>query len=622
MPSLPPAAENVSPSTDAALLLAALPRLRALGLPHPTAKQVIEATGARRSRAYELRAHLEARLQKLVRAPGRPPKSDTVEATVAAPDIMRKVLEYVWRHPGCVVAGDDRRSYSVDFRQFILEFLAAHRDITVEGFANASTIPLGTIKDWLRGGTQGLQPVEQKKATFDLGARGPQLETVLAEWSQWKGPFTAFCDHVQLHCRIPFGRTLISTILEAHGVRTRTRRPGRSPDEQALRGAFETFFPHAQWVGDGTVVLVRVDDQVFEFNVQLDVDAYSDSFLGADVSDVEDSAAVIDATLDANEQAGTLPIALLLDNKPCNHTDELHAALGDTIVIPATVYRGQNKAHIEGGFGLLKPTLEGLSLDTSSPRELARSFLRGLVVTWGRTINHRARRDRGGRSRVDLLEDLPTPEQVDQARQALQERLRKQEKKRQTEAARQNPVVRETITAAHQRLALDDPYGNELTATARYPLVAIVEAIAIFEGRQRAGTLPAEKSTARYLRGIARNIAEEREGWEIALALWDARVAAGDLVARQLNLQRSTFEATVPQPDQLTKVYIDQALQTPSRLDRFFWLTAAADLIRDTGDPYHAFRLAARRIAATHSTEHRQRLAATRFLAAKVLPIQ
>jgi hypothetical protein len=621
MASLSPLAENVSPTTDAALLLAAVPRLKVLGLPHPTAKQVFEATGVGHSRAYELRAHLEARLRELARTPGRPSKPDSAEPAVPTPDIMRKVLKYVCHHPGCVAMGDSRSRYSVDFRQFILELVAAH-DVTLEGFASASTVPLGTLKDWLRGGTEGLQPAEPKKATIDLGCRGPQIETVLAEWNRWKGPFTAFCNHIQLHCRIPFGRTLISTILESHGVRPRQRRPGRSPDEQALRGAFETFFPHAQWVGDGTMVLVQVDHQVFAFNVQMDVDTYSGSFLGADVSDVEDSDAVIAATLDGCVQSGTLPIALLLDNKPCNHTNEVHAALGDTIIIPATVYRAQNKAHVEGGFGLLKPTLEGLSLNSSSPQELARSFLRGLVVTWGRTINHRPRRDREGRSRVELLEEQPTPEQVEEARKALQQKLREQEKKRQTEAARQNPIVRRTIADAHARLNLVDPHGHELTATARYPLDAVVEAIAIFEGRLRAGTLPQQKTTAAYLRGIARHIAEEREGWEIALALWDARVAAGDLVAKQLNLQRSTFESKVPQPEKLTKLYIDQALQTLSRLDRFFWLTAAADLIRDTDDPYDTFRLAARRIAATHSIKHRNRLAATRFLAAKVLPIQ
>jgi len=104
--------------------------------------------------------------------------------------------------------------------------------------------------------------------------------------------------------------------------------------------------------------------------------------------------------------------------------------------------------------------------------------------------------------------------------------------------------------------------------------------------------------------------------------LWDARVAAGDLIAKKLSSERETLQANVTQPEKLTKEYIDLALQTPSRLDMFFWLTAAADLIRDTDDSYRAFLLAARRIAATQSVQRRQRLAATRFLAAKVLPIQ
>jgi hypothetical protein len=591
-----------------------------LGLPHPTAKQILDAIGARRSRAYELRAHIEAMLRELLRPPGRPPKA-AAQLTSDAPEITRQVLEYVGHHPGCIATGTHRNLYSIGFRQFVLELLESHRDLTLESFAIASTVPLGTLKDWLRGGTEGLQPSERRKAPMDLGCRGPQIETVLAEWDRWKGPFTAFCEHIQIHCRIPFGRTLIRTILEAHGVRVPARRRGRSPDEQALRGAFETFFPHAQWVGDGTLVPVQVDNEIFTFNVEMDVDAYSDAFLGAHVSTVEDSAAVIETAADACEQSGTLPIALLLDNKPSNHTDEVKAELGDTLLIRSTSYRGQNKAHIEGGFGLLKPTLEGLSLDASSRQNLARSVLRSLVITWGRTINHRPRWDRNGRSRVDLLSDEPTPEQVEQAHAALQERLRKQKKARKTEAARQNSVVRQTLAAAYERLDLDDPDGHILTATARYPLDAVVEAVAIFEGRKRAGTLP-QGTDARYLLGIARNITQEREGWEVALALWEARVAAGDLVAKQLNLHRETIIATTAQGEQLLKAYVDQALQTPSRLDRFFWLTAAADVIRERADRYNTFRFAARRISAAHSVESRQRLAATRFLAAKVLPLQ
>ncbi|MBA2321462.1 MAG: hypothetical protein H0V89_09925 [Deltaproteobacteria bacterium] len=71
------------------------------------------------------------------------------------------------------------------------------------------------------------------------------------------------------------------------------------------------------------------------------------------------------------------------------------------------------------------------------------------------------------------------------------------------------------------------------------------------------------------------------------------------------------------------KAYVDRALASSRRLDRFFWLKASADVI-DEGAPPAAeplFRLAARRISATHAVPHRDRLAAMRFLAAQVLPI-
>lgn len=625
MPLVTDSAPDVlSPAATAALLLAASSKMAELGLPRPTVAEVVQATGASRSRAYELKERLEALLAGLVQSTGRPPKPDLEPAPS---ELATEVLDYVYAHPGCVSGGLGHRRYGDGFRLYLLDLLERHRDVPLEAITETTRVPLGTLKDWLRGGTAAVD--SSKGTTPDKPEpRGPQIETVLAEWQRWEGTFVAFCDHLQLHCRIPFGRTLIARILEAHGVRLPSRRPGRSPDELALKGAFETFFPHAQWVGDGTevpvgvAIPVEVQGELFVFNLELDVDAYSGAFVGAHVSGVEDSDAVIRTFHDAIDATGTRPLALLLDNKPSNHTGHVLDALGDTLLIPATPYRAQNKAHCEGAFGLLKPTLEGLVLRGDSNKTLAASYLRNLVTAVGRAINHRPRADRDGRSRVDLLGDLPTPEEVDQARQALVERLRKQEEARRTEAARQDPVVRATIADAYQRLGLDDPGGHLLTATARYPLDAVVEAIAIFEGRRRAGTLP-DQADARYLLGIAHNITTEREGWEIAMALWDARVAAGDALARHLQRQRDDIDDRGAQPVDLVKAYVDRATATPSRLDRFFWLTAAADVIADHHhiQADHLYRLAARRLAATHAVPHKDRVAAIRFLAAKARPL-
>jgi hypothetical protein len=49
---------------------------------------------------------------------------------------------------------------------------------------------------------------------------------------------------------------------------------------------------------------------------------------------------------------GAPSLALLLDHRPSSHTPEVDAALDNTMRIRATPERPQNKAHVEGAFGL------------------------------------------------------------------------------------------------------------------------------------------------------------------------------------------------------------------------------------------------------------------------------
>ncbi len=620
MPLLTPPASDVFPqSTVAAILLAAIPHLGRLGLPHPSATEVIEATQTSRSQAYMLKARLATLLEQLVRPSGRPP---TPKQEAPPPLFSTEVLRYVADHPGAISGGAARRRYSAGLRVFVLDLIECHPEISLETFAESTTIPLGTLKDWLRGEALHVEaPAETRPPP--RASRGPEIQTLLEEWQHWDGQFIDFCDHVQQNCRLPFGRSLIATILEGCGVRIRKRRKGRSPDENALRAAFRTFFPNAQWVGDGSQVSVEVDGEAFTFNVELNVDAYSGAFVGADISPVEDSAAVIATFHNSAESTGAKPIALLLDNKPSNHTAAVDQALDGTLRIRSTPHRAQNKAHVEGGYGLLKPTLADLVLESGSPKTLAESYLRNLVTTAARAINQRPRRDRGGKSRLDLLQDTPTNEEIKQARVALAELQRKQRKARETLAARQDPVVRARIKAAYERLELEDPQGHLLTATARYPIDAIVEGIAIFEGKRRARTL-AEGVDARYLLGIVRNVAAERETWDIAEALWEERTAAADLLARHLERRRSAVHDAAVSPETAILSYIVNTIDTNSRLERFFWLAAAADAIKaEASDTRHGlFRLCARRIAATRTMRPRERSAAIRFLAAKIINLR
>lgn len=624
---------NVSPNVIAGLLLAAKTFLSQLELPYPSAAQILKATGAGRTRAYDYKTAILGQLEKLARPVGRP-----LGAAPAPSDtgpLSRQVLRFVKDHPGCVShRGAERQRYTEELRDFLLglwEQEQAHMDLAA--FARATQVPLGTFKDWLRGTRpQSAEAVaeEQTAVTEDDHNGGGassvtsiHLETICAEWKTWRGDFISFCDHLQQHLRLPYGRTLIANILEQLGVRLPRRRQGRSPDEKALRGAFETFFPGAQWTGDGSPITVRLGGQQFTFNLELMVDTDSSAFVGASLRDEEDSAAVTAAFADGVQTTGTPPLCLLLDLRSCNHTDEVNQSLGDTINMPATKGRPQNKAHVEGGFGLFQQTVPPLEINADSPSEQARQLLLLVAQTWARTLNHKPRPGRQGQSRVEQYQAAaPTPKQVTQAKAALEDRLQKQQQALQTNKARTDPVTRQVLEDAFVRLDLVDPTGNLGAAIARYPIDAIIAGIATFEGKRDAKTLP-DGVDARYLLGIVKNLALQHEGFLISEALLHARLQAQDLMLSVLQRDRDTLAQTPLDPRERLKALLQRALDTDRRIDRLFWLQAAADHIRAQPDEQRSglWRAAYRRIHSTFRIPYADRAAAVHYLATKVVPL-
>lgn len=485
-------------------------------------------------------------------------------------------------------------------------------------------VPQGTLKDWLRGASTHVTATQDAAPpSAPLTSATPQCESILTAWSGWDGTFVDFCQHVQHDLRIPFSRALIADLLEVQGVRQPKRRNRTPPDTSAMRGAFETFFPGAQWVGDGKLLTIDVCGHSFLCNLELDVDVHSGAFVGASLRPTEDSAAVTRAFADGIRATGAPPLALLLDNKPSNHTDAVDEALGQTIRLRARPYTPTDKPHVEGAFGLFSQQAPPLTITATTLDELAGQIAALVVTTWARAVNHRPRADRGGRSRVQLhLGANPTPEDMARARQALKDRLRQQQRRQQTRAARQDPKVRALLDAAFTRLHLDDPESHWRTVIASWPIDAIVDGIAIFERRSLAGTLP-DGVDARYLRGIVKNLAEEAEGWALAEQLLRARLAARDSALAPLEAERAELRCGRQAPElQLSKLTAF-AMDAARRLDRTYWLLAAADLIVDRPAAEHRqlLRLAARRIHGLHHVLHRDRVNAVRFLFAKVVPL-
>ena len=620
MPSVAEKLLSVCPLVVAALLLLGRAISVSLALPAPTVAEILGATKMSRSSAYELVLVLADLLPTLLPARGRPPKpTPTPTSTSESGTVTRAVLGYVMRHAGCVQRGQVRQHYSDGFRRFVVELRVEYAALDVEMFAAAIDVPLGTLKDWLRDPSTTAEQAADTAAAPCPEAEGAQMQAVLDAWPRWEGDFLGFCEHVRGELRIPLGRDLVARILEVHGLRRRARRDGRSPDEIAQRGAFRTFFPGAQWVGDGMQVPVVIDGNAFTINLELDVDAHTGALVGVSVRDEEDAAAVVEAFDDGVLTTGKAPLALLLDNRPSNHTPEVDRALGDTLRIRATPERPQNKAHVEGAFGLFSQILPELVLDTRrGARALADAFVGIVVQVWARTTNHRPRQGRGDRSRVDLYSDSPTDEQIEQARLALRETAARQELARRTAEARMRPEVLLFLDTQFERLGLLDPERHIRIAIARHPFDAIIDGVAIFEGKLLAKTLH-DGVDARYLLGIVRNIAAQAEGEHIARRLFALRLEVRDTMLASLVAARDA----VCSGERVLKDCVDRALATQSPLERTFWLDSLADVIRSREPPQQQtlYSAAARRIEATFAVPPRERHDAVRVLADRILPL-
>lgn len=494
----------------AGLLLCARGLAEPLGLVMRSVAEILTNAAATRSRAYEIAGAISDLLPSLTRGPGRPKLERDVPEASEALELCGEMLRFVMSHPGCVHTGAERARYGEQFRLFVLELRDRHQDMALSAFADAIHVPLGTIEDWRRAPAPDVTE-HAPEAPPEQDGKHAQMETVLVAYRAWSGDFTSFCEHVRREHQLEIGKTMIASILFQSGERRPARRAGRSRDEHALRSAFETFFPGAQWVADGKQLEILIDGEVFRVNLELAVDAASGAAVGIAIRDEEDSQAVLDALKSGVETTDALPLALLLDNRPSNHTPEVDAALGDAMRMRATPERPQNKAHVEGAFGLFAQKVPPIDIDTRDPRALARALARLVSLTFFRALNRAPRRDREGKTRVDLYAQRVTPEERSAAANALRERLRKLELARQTRAARLDPAVCALLDDAFARLALldcrrpRDPERHVRDVIACYPRDAIVDAIGIFGGKRERGTLP-DGVDARYLLGIAKNV--------------------------------------------------------------------------------------------------------------------
>jgi hypothetical protein len=358
-------------------------------------------------------------------------------------------------------------------------------------------------------------------------------------------------------------------------------------------------------------------------NLELIVDAASGAAVGMAVTPEEDSAAVCAAFEDGVQAAGERPLALLLDNRPSNHTDDVESALGDTRLMRSTLGRAQNKAHVEGAFGLFAQQVPSIALSTREPGALARDVARIIAQVFFRVLNRAPRRDRHGRHRVDLYAEGATDEQIADARRALEERIQKLERARRTRAERLDPAVCAYLDDAFARLELLDPKRHVRDVIAGYPRDAIVDGIATYAAKRQRGTLP-EGADARYLLGIVRNIHHTHESDAILDALLRERLDARDRFLAPLVQRKQDVLAANPDIVAALDAITDALTAADRELDRHFWIHNAEALIEPLQGEQRTTltRRVARRIHRAFGIPPRERERLTRMLVRMLIPIE
>ena len=581
-------------------------------------------------------------------------------------NVLMAVRNYIVANPGSACGPGERCVYSDDFRRFVVGLVAPGRPgegMSTAHLASATGVPLGTLKDWFRpeppdvdappppggsppsdgaspppggsppsddasppsGGSPPSDGAPTSMTPADTGSATPatlgentdppvsstigsaQAQTISSIWLSWKGSFQAFCQMLRGEYRLKCGDTYIGNLLQSIGLRERKKQtPVEAPWSS---NTFRLFFPGAQWLGDGTSLAVHWGDQIFVFNLEALHDPASDALVGFHVSDSEDEEALRFAYKAGLETTGSPPLSVSLDNKPCNHSPEAKAALGDTIVLRSTSGRGQAKAPLEGHFGLFQQAMPPLNITGQTPKEMARCALELVLTAWSRGRHGKPRRKLKGLTPAETYtRSKPTPEETKEALDWIHELQRRQERARATREARSDPVRLQLLTQGLAKLNIPDPDRRLAVALARYAPEAIADGLATFRSKLDLDTIPPDADHGRYLGGIIRNINTRMELERTSGYLLEQRIRLHDLTLAPLEGAAHRLRSELS-PLDLPQAFTDRALKAECLIDFRFWAEAAAKGVLALPPDQRAelYKPLCRRIAASFKTYRERR---------------
>jgi len=464
--------------------------------------------GVNRSQVYEKRGHIAQALEAVgLPGPGRPRtcgQGETHDGQACA--LREKVIRYQLEHPGAVVKHESgQATYSDGFKRYILD-LADEWQTSPERFCLQVEVPYPTFRSWQKRDRDNRYQERQMPGRPVVPESASETtRTILEEHRRWEGSLRDFLQYISARTRLPINQ--VRRVLVVCNVLSKNSRKG-----PRYRGSTERRTPGSILVTDGkTVDMVSTKTGVIrEYNWQAMMDQTTACHTASVVTDTECAAGVKTAFVASCRFMGKAPLALVHDNKPIHQEAGLKGLVEkNTVMIEATVGRGENKAVVEGEFGKFEQQVGEIYLDDSNPETLKKSAVSEVIRAYAAGVNHAGRFEFDGKSRADILRDACPPTEKDKA---FIERLRADHnEKRPPSSLPTSTVARTLLDTGFARFQIEhlDPKGKVRDwLSRRFTPQAIRQGLAIFGAEREKGRLR-NKTAHRYLVKVIQNCQDE-----------------------------------------------------------------------------------------------------------------
>ncbi len=561
---------------------------------------------ANRTSVYEQAERILSCMQDLAGArPGRPPSNHNTsdqQADLSSERLTIQVLDFQIEKPGSLVPQNGRTSYSPSFQRFILTLLDQWQG-SLDAFAAATRVPLDTLSDWIKRDRQGILPQQKANESPATPRNASQVVRDIAqEWKRWQGNTRHFFSHAAKKFHLTTAQVeRVLRILMA--ISRRPRKPFR------FRGETRALDPGTMLVTDGKQIDVQLlaSDHRLCFNWQAIVDQTTGCDTAVVVNHEECASGVAEAFRLSVHTAlgGVFPDALLHDGKPCYSEASLVQLIqGTGDMIKASPWRPENKAIIEGAFGLWEQRVGTIQLDDSSSQSLIHSAVQEVIRAYTSATNSVPRIELNGKSRLSFLnEHCPSLEQR-QRDLAFLERLKADHNR---SARRQpDPSVLDLLDTVFERLNLldKDPDRSLRRYLASFHPSAIRRAAAVVAAKLERSLLDL-RSVHRYLTKLVQSFQDEHlleRAAEELLVLCQAQNESWTCnEQRDLHLLFDSFD----QPH-LARAIAENAAHGGTPLKATFWKNALLDLLRNAP---HLIATVKKHLLRLYEAPHDSRLA-------------